>query len=358
VSRIQARSGTVFHITEQRASLATGESLRTLGLLRGLREIGVRVVEMTVASASGPLAFRHAQYATEQRTSELLRSLDVQPGVHDVVHVSGLPLAPLVRGLTRACPATPVVLDVCDSWHRLYERLPAEATLRHRLGRLSVQALMRGPVRAAHGLVYISERDVAHDARHFAGLPPRAVVANGVDETLLGCSLPTTRDRRVLLAGDWAYPPNAEGLQWFFTAVWPHLHGGVEAIVTGPTAPRFELPAGATFGGYVQPKAAMYEGVGMSVAPLLSGAGVKNKGLESLAAGRPVVSTSEGASGLPAGPWLRVVDDPQGFAAACLGLVQRAEPTTLAAQARRSVQACTWTAAGESLLRFYVAVRR
>jgi glycosyltransferase involved in cell wall biosynthesis len=61
--------------------------------------------------------------------------------------------------------------------------------------------------------------------------------------------------------------------------------------------------------------------VAVYCAPITSGAGLKNKVLEALAAGRPVVTTPEGADGIGAGPGVTVAADPPGLAAAVTELL-------------------------------------
>jgi glycosyltransferase involved in cell wall biosynthesis len=61
--------------------------------------------------------------------------------------------------------------------------------------------------------------------------------------------------------------------------------------------------------------------VAVYVAPLVSGSGLKNKVLEAMAAGRPVVTTSLGAAGIGAGAGLTVADSMDAVADAVVALL-------------------------------------
>ena len=65
--------------------------------------------------------------------------------------------------------------------------------------------------------------------------------------------------------------------------------------------------------------------VAVYCAPITSGAGLKNKVLEALAAGRPVVTTPAGADGIGAGAGVNVAADPAGLAAAVTDLLDDRE---------------------------------
>jgi glycosyltransferase involved in cell wall biosynthesis len=77
------------------------------------------------------------------------------------------------------------------------------------------------------------------------------------------------------------------------------------------------------------------------VVPLLVGGGTRIKIFEAMAMGRPVVSTSLGAEGLPvtSGEQLLLADEPQAFAdAVCRLLEAPAEAARLGAAARQYVE--------------------
>ena len=92
-------------------------------------------------------------------------------------------------------------------------------------------------------------------------------------------------------------------------------------------------------------------------APMTTGAGLKNKVLEALAAGRPVVTTPLGADGIGAGPGLTVARDPSGLAAAVTDLLaDRGRAAAEGAAGRqRVVEQFSWRGNAAELERIWTA---
>ena len=98
--------------------------------------------------------------------------------------------------------------------------------------------------------------------------------------------------------------PNEEGIRWFLNEVWPSLHKqlpGIKLYLAGRKMPNWlvqlkidnvivegEVPDA---GEFIRPRA-------ISIAPLLSGSGIRVKIIESMSLGKTVVSTSVGAEGI------------------------------------------------------------
>ncbi len=118
---------------------------------------------------------------------------------------------------------------------------------------------------------------------------------------------------------------------------------------------RSTAATGVTVAGFVPSMAPYFEAAHVVVAPIQTGAGIRVKIIEALAAGRPVVSTSLGYEGLglEAGRHLLVEDDPDRFAAAIVELL--ADPgrrAGLAAAGRaRAERDFDWRALGDQLER-------
>lgn len=119
------------------------------------------------------------------------------------------------------------------------------------------------------------------------------------------------RKPRLVLAGDWAYPPNVDGLRWLRRHVVPRLT--VPVHVYGHGAPE---GAGLVRHGHVDDERELYAPGDVHLAPVYYGGGVKRKVLQPLLAGLPVVARSPAARGLLPHPLLEVADAPADFAAA------------------------------------------
>jgi O-antigen biosynthesis protein len=144
---------------------------------------------------------------------------------------------------------------------------------------------------------------------------------------------PTARDG-LLYVSSWTAQdetsPNADGLHWFMHDVM-HLVSAVVPWVrlraTGAHPPPSVTRLSGVhleFSGFVPDLRSVYESARVVIVPLRFGAGVKNKTVEALQYGVPVVTTSIGAEGIdvPAGtaPFV-VADTPAEFAAAIVRLL-------------------------------------
>jgi glycosyltransferase involved in cell wall biosynthesis len=92
--------------------------------------------------------------------------------------------------------------------------------------------------------------------------------------------------------------------------------------------------------GYVADIVPYYHRSSVVVVPLLSGAGIKGKVVQALACGRPVVTTSVGAEGIPATEreGLFIHDDPQQFAECVVWLLQERRYLNYSEPARQFVR--------------------
>lgn len=145
------------------------------------------------------------------------------------------------------------------------------------------------------------------------------VVPNGAHDGLWSVSQPAEGSSSVVLfVGPAAYEANRSGLSWFMDRVWPLVREkrrSVELRVIGEGWGGTRTSSGITFRGFEPVLEHAYEEASVVVAPLLSGGGTKIKVIEGMAAGRPVVSTTVGAEGIPPSPGLKVSDDAGVFAA-------------------------------------------
>lgn len=126
--------------------------------------------------------------------------------------------------------------------------------------------------------------------------------------------------RRIVLAGDWNYPPNRHGLKWFLTRVLPELErrqptDDWTVVVYGAEA-GVHSDGRLQVAGYAADASALHRVGDLHAAPIHFGGGVKRKVLFPLLAGLAVVTTPTGAHGLRPHPLLDVRRTASGFAAA------------------------------------------
>jgi len=141
--------------------------------------------------------------------------------------------------------------------------------------------------------------------------------------------------RHILHMGTMYWPPNIDGVNWFIQEIYPSIRQqrpDVQFDVVGSRPPA-ELLAlndaglGINVAGYVEDPTPHLQRAGVMVVPLRAGGGMRVKILNSLAQGIPTVSTTLGCEGIQVTPGedIMVADDPAGFAAAVLRVLNDAE---------------------------------
>jgi glycosyltransferase involved in cell wall biosynthesis len=201
----------------------------------------------------------------------------------------------------------------------------------------------RHVVGKAAALVAVTEAD-ARKLAPITSRPPH-VVTNGVDISCFAHVKPDGRSQRVLFVGNYEYAPNVDAIEWALDEVWPKLWAlqpQARFVVCGhamPDAWRQRWPdSRIEWLGYVDSLPAAQSQAAVFMAPLRFGGGSKLKVLEALAASLPVVSTTEGLSGLDvtAGQEAVVADDAQAMAQAVSALLQDPEGAAQMGQRARA----------------------
>lgn len=154
------------------------------------------------------------------------------------------------------------------------------------------------------------------------------VAANGVDpHEWPAAALDIEPKRAAAIFGSWFHGPNAHGAEWLMAEVWPLVLDQVEdarLLLAGPgEAP--EPPSGlggVERVGRVPDLARFLAGVQVVAVPIVQGVGARVKFAESLASGRPVVSTALGAQGAGADGMFLEANDALSFAASCVDLMR------------------------------------
>jgi glycosyltransferase involved in cell wall biosynthesis len=139
------------------------------------------------------------------------------------------------------------------------------------------------------------------------------------------------RQFRVTFLGGMHWPPNAEGIEWFATHVWPTIAAAApSALLTvigkgAPSSLKGRTPSERVeVTGYVDDVQPYLEETAVFVVPLLSGAGMRVKILDAWCSGLPVVSTTVGAEGIAATDRedMLIADSAESFAEATVRLLQ------------------------------------
>jgi polysaccharide biosynthesis protein PslH len=193
-----------------------------------------------------------------------------------------------------------------------------------------------------HLVVTNSEADTALIKEQNPGLNTLAL-PNGVDAEFFTPPGDVDREGTVVFVGDMSYPPNVHAVREFHARVWPIVTSKAPnacfKIVGRNPAPSVKAIAESdttvrVTGGVPDVRPHLWNATAMA-APMVSGGGTKNKVLEGLAAGLPVVTTRLGARGFEEenvpGLFIREVD--AGMAEALLSLLTDASHARQASEA-------------------------
>lgn len=156
------------------------------------------------------------------------------------------------------------------------------------------------------------------------------VVPNGVDASNHMATSTRTTENVLIFVGSMDYHANISGIEYFCAQILPLLktrHPGLLLYIVGKNPPaqiRVLHGDGVVVTGPVEDVRPYLHKAAISIVPLLVGGGTRLKILEAMAAGLPVVSTSQGAEGISAvsGRDLLIADSPQNFADAVSFLLE------------------------------------
>ena len=155
-------------------------------------------------------------------------------------------------------------------------------------------------------VVAISDNE-AEGYRKWGYSGPMHVSSYGVDLAAAAEQIrPASHSRsrvRLFHIGAMDWKPNAEGIDWFISSVWPALlsrHPNVEFHLAGKglEPDRYNDVPGVINHGEVPDADAFAADCDLLVVPLLRGAGIRVKIVQALAKGIPVATTTKGGQGL------------------------------------------------------------
>ncbi|MFK0088363.1 glycosyltransferase family 4 protein [Pseudomonas sp. NPDC090755] len=157
----------------------------------------------------------------------------------------------------------------------------------------------------AHEVVAVSPTDAEH-ITHLTGYPATLVI-NGVDCAHYRNIQPAMHSQRLLFVGNFEYGASLEAIEWALEDILPQVwqsNPAVRFAVVGHALPdswksRWTDPR-IEWVGYLPDLRELQRHSAIFFAPLRYGGGSKIKVLEAMAAGLPVVTTTNGMSGLQA----------------------------------------------------------
>ena len=191
---------------------------------------------------------------------------------------------------------------------------------------------------------------------------PIAVIGNGVDFDYFVASDGNAGPPTLLYVGTMDYYPNIDAIHYFFRKIHPHLLELLPEVlvkVVGHNPPgdilAWQRLRGVEIVGSVPDVRPYLARTTATFVPLRLGSGTRLKILESIAAGRPVVSTTVGAEGLGLRhrEHILIADEPEEFARQAADLLVNGDLRQRLVAAGRSFVASlySWQALGEQFER-------
>jgi glycosyltransferase involved in cell wall biosynthesis len=262
-------------------------------LRRGLRSFASRTEP---AATAGAQALTPASIYLRVAAAELMRLHKPR-----AVLVEYLRLASVVPALRAAAPmGCAFLVDTQDVMHLRAASFAAA-------GVAADHAMSAEGERAALALFDCVIAITQTDAEAFARLQPQArclVVPHAIEAEVVA------RDPHDAVTFGFfgsAMTPNVDAARWLLSEIWPRVRGSsptARLVIAGAVCE--SLPNeqrddhGVEFLGRVGAPADFYRRIDVALCPIRYGSGLKIKNVEALAAGRPLVTTPDGATGLPA----------------------------------------------------------
>jgi polysaccharide biosynthesis protein PslH len=295
-----------------------------------------------------PLPYAVGKY----RSPELRQRLEMllATGGFDLIVCDFLaPIANVPRILP--CPSVLFTHNVeAEIWRRHAEtaRSPLRKALLASQWRRMVR-LERDAVRRFDVVLAVSDTDRRTLLQAYGPLrQPVHVVPTGVDASYFAEVTSVVRPRHLVFTGSMDWLPNEDGMLYFVRDILPlirHEEPSATLSIVGraPTAAVVKL--GSEYGievtGRVDDVRPHMAQAAVYIVPLRIGGGTRLKIFEAMAMGKPVVSTTIGAEGLPvtSGTDVLVADSPAAFANAVVRLFRSEDERTRIGQAARRLVA-------------------
>ncbi len=244
----------------------------------------------------------------------------------DIIQMETLFMSPYID-LIRKHSRAKIVLRAHNIEHLIWKRLwqTTQNPLKKRYLKhlfVTLENYEKEIVKHFDAIVPITEKDARFFREHTGN--PVLPIPFGIDLKKLRPYKKKAEKRALFHIGAMNWMPNEEGIKWFLKNVWPLLrekYSDMEVYLAGREMPQWLKNLKEHNIRVVGEVPDAYEFMGrytVSLAPLLSGSGIRIKIIESMALGKAVVATTIGAEGIACtnGKEIMLADTPEDFARA------------------------------------------
>ena len=246
----------------------------------------------------------------------------------DVVYIDHLGMARYLPDISRCRPQCRTILDQHNVESDLFKQFAEEKTGPMRIVAKSEYRAARRfeeqALREVDAIVAISRED----AQHFQTMADVRAYVVPVVMNVERRMRPHPGTPHFCYVGNLRWRPNVGGLDWFCQKVWPLVRKripdatfeiagvGLEPDSSGLPVPDAWKVAGVQTVAFLEDLEPLYRRSLAMLAPIMGGSGLRIKVLQGFHAGMPVVTTPDGARGLPLvdGEQALIAGDPEGFA--------------------------------------------
>jgi glycosyltransferase involved in cell wall biosynthesis len=230
---------------------------------------------------------------------------------YDAVVWAGAELLPNLLDALPSISAGKVFVDFIDSpslWDTRRKDPPFGIGPLARYERWKTRQWEGKVINEVEGTIYISRVDAQTVPPELAPMAKRHIIPNGINIPIHSATkkaaLPSPN---IGFLGNMSYPPNVEAVEWLYEEVFAPLrkdHPDLTLVVIGrdpaPSIRSLGDQPGVIVTGTVEDIWPHIHSIDVFLFPLHRGAGVKNKILEAMFAGRPVITTEIGNEGIDA----------------------------------------------------------
>jgi glycosyltransferase involved in cell wall biosynthesis len=259
----------------------------------------------------------------------------LQNSAFDIVQLELLYMSPYIPVIRKNSKAK-IVLRAHNIEYLIWERLTnseKNPVKKFYLNHLSstLKAYEKGILSSYDGIVPITKKDAAFFEAECS--VPVCAVSFGINANRFRIKDDHKPENAAYHIAAMNWMPNEEGIRWFLKNVWPLVRAeepNLKIYLAGREMPDWLVsqPDDNLFVlGEVPDASEFISSKTISIAPLLSGSGIRIKIIESMAHAKAVVSTTIGAEGINIsdGENILIADEPERFARALIKLYRNPE---------------------------------